>query len=574
MRKTVLINVEATDLRVAILEDSTLVELFVEYFNSKSILGNVYKGVVEGIVPGLKAVFVNIGLQRNAFLHFSDVLSDYSLPQRGRPERLTGSGSKIEQARAAREEKAMAESEEEFMPPPFVPEDAGEAPSKNGKKAKKTPSHELHAGDSILVQVIKEPIKDKGPRITSFVSIPGRYLVMMPFSERQGGVSRKISDQDERRRLRDLLRSLDSDSGSYIIRTAGLDEDESSIREDCKALQTQWKSTKRKNLRAKAPSLVHNEQNILQRLVRDTLRNDIDEILIDSRDEMKKLIKTAEKTAPGMVDRIHMFESTRNIFDVFDVEQQFQKALRRKVWQKSGGMIVIDETEALTAIDVNSGKYVGEGDQDQVILKTNLEACRVISQQLRLRDIGGLIVIDFIDMTNRAHQAQVLKELRTSLRRDNAKFSMTGFSDFGLVELTRKRVRMSLAHTVTEPCPYCEGAGRILGQADIWKKIKYDLVHQLDRQDSVDSADITVHSQLRTYLEKEVVGDLKSIAHRYGIGLNILSNSDYHHEQFSIVKHMKSTTQATKTRPARKRGSAGEKSLESARTQHDNVTRG
>lgn len=578
MLKQVLINVEATDMRIAMLEDGQLVELFVENSNSKSMLGNIYKGRVEGIVPGLKAVFVNVGLKKNAFLHFSDILQEYELPARGRPERFgQAKDARNAEQPSEEEESAAGEMEDDYISPQILPgEPADDLSGDEGAEpeAQRPPrrSRTLHVGDSILVQVVKEPINDKGPRVTSYLSLPGRYLVMMPFSDHKGGVSRKIEDQIERRRLRELLRSLDrqAGAGSFIIRTAGLEVEEGSINEDYQALLTQWNALKRKNIKLQAPALIHNEQEILQRIVRDVLRNDIDEILIDSKVEMKKLIETCQEMAPGMIPRIHLYESSKSIFDVFEVEQQFQKALRRKVWLKSGGAIVIDETEALTAIDVNSGKYVGSEDQQSVILKTNLEACDAVSRQLRLRDLGGLVVIDFIDMTNRDHQQQVLREFKSRLRRDNAKYSMTGFSEFGLVELTRKRVRMSLAHSVYRTCPYCEGSGKILGHAQIWKSLKYDLLDNLTTADEVESVEISVHPEVRDYLAKDVVAEIKSIAHRFNVKLNFVGKADYHQEQFSIVKTMKSGSQDKKEKQVRTRRTPAKKGLESTQVPQDN----
>lgn len=532
MLNQVLVNVEATDIRVALLEDGNLVELFVDHFNQKSILGNIYKGKVEAIVPGLKAVFVNIGMEKNAFLHFADVLQEYELPDRGRPERLRPQAKPVDA-------EEWGEDGDDYIPPPILP-DSELTEAENAELAKPRSTRALKVGDSILVQVIKEPLKEKGPRVTSYISVPGRFLVMMPYSDNHGGVSRKISDAEERRRLRDILKSLNADTGAFIIRTAGLKEEECAIREDYEALTRQWKSIIKKNFRMPAPALVYDDADILHKLVRDTLRNDVDEILIDSKKQMKALIHACETMAPGLVNRIALFESSRNIFDVFEVEKQFQKALRRKVWLKSGGAIVIDETEALTAIDVNSGKYVGDEDQESVILKTNLEACRAITRQLRLRDLGGLIVMDFIDMTNREHQAQVLRELRNYLKKDNAKYAMTGFSEFGLIEMTRKRVRMSLAHVMNRACPYCEGTGKILNEAQTWKLIKYALLEELRNNEPAESVDIVVNSQIRTYLEKEVFNDVKAIANKFKVRLHFVGKPDYHHEQFSIIKRVKS----------------------------------
>lgn len=574
MHKQVLINVEASDLRVAILENGILTELFVERFNAESILGNVYKGRVEGIVPGLKAVFVNIGREKNAFLHFSDVLREFDLPLRGRPLREAppkvkpnGNGTE-EKAEPAEIESSGGEGEDEYIDPQVLPGEEAEddLDEEEAIKPRKARSRTLRVGDPIMVQVIKEPINTKGARITSYISMPGRYLVMMPFAERRGGVSRKIEDASQRRRLRDLLRSLKAETGSFIVRTAGIDESEDAIREDYDFLVDEWKKIKRNNLKATAPALTYDESNILQRLVRDTFRNDIDEILIDSRSQMRELIKAAQKMAPVMVDRIHLYESAKNIFEVFEVEQQFQKALRRKVWTKTGGFLVIDETEALTAIDVNSGKYVGSEDQDQVILKTNMAACETVSRQLKLRDLGGLIVIDFIDMTNRDHQKQVMRELERCLNRDEAKYALSGFSDFGLVEMTRKRVRMSLAKSIYSECPYCEGAGRILNESQTWKQIKYELLRKLEADSDIEAAEVLVHSQIRSYLEEEAVSDIRGIAGQYSVALKFVSRPDYHHEQFDIITSVKSTKETKKKAPTRRRTATRNKKTESEKS--------
>lgn len=567
MHKQVLINVEATDIRVAMLEDGQLVELFVEKFNGKAILGNIYKGRVEAIVPGLKAVFVNVGMEKNAFLHFDDVLEEYELPDRGKPERLHPS-------RVAPPPQPINAEDDDYI----EPQDLGE-----GAKAKeeeddpelemaRPKAHPLKVGDTLLVQVTKETLGEKGPRVTSYLSVPGRYLVLMPFSANHGGVSRKIQDMDERRRLRDVLKSIQPKHGSFIIRTAGLEEDEAAIREDAQALQKTWREIIRKNMRMQAPAVVYDEGEILLRLVRDSLRNDVNEILVDSKEEMRNLIKVCEAMAPRLLPMIHIFQSPRNIFEVFEVEKQFQKALRRKVWLKSGGAIVIDETEALTAIDVNSGKYVGKEDQEEVILKTNLEACRGISRQLRLRDLGGLVVIDFIDMKSRENQQAVLRELRNCLRQDNAKYSMTDISEFGLVELTRKRVRKSLSHAIYRPCPYCQGTGKILEEAETWKLIKYSLLEELNKGDNVESVEIVVHSQMRTYLEKEVIEDIKGIVRRHKIKLNFVGRPDFHHEQFSLIKQVGPAIKPEAPKETRQKRLPGEKFQEKPLENWQNAT--
>lgn len=552
MRKQVLINVEATEVRLAMLEDGALVELFVEDIQSKSNVGSLYLGRVEGIVPGLKAVFLNIGRERNAFLHFSGILPEYDLPQRGRPERAyyyddsdlpSEPDDDAENDYVEMYDSPVAESsqlnDDEEDDSEAVSEEAIERPKRVRIPHRSKP---LCVGDEILVQVIKDEINDKGARVTSFVSLPGRYLVMMPYAERTGGVSRRIDSAEERKRLRHILRTIQSDPNdpefgrsSFIIRTAGLEQDEKAIREDAEQLRKTWRMIQAKAKKSHAPCIVYNEQEILSRVARDYFSDDLDEILVDSKPALRQLINACQLMIPSLTKRIHYFDSTTSLFDAFEVELQFQGALSRKVMTPSGGGIVVDETEALTAIDVNSGRYVGQSDQEQVILHTNLEACHVIARQLRLRDIGGLIVIDFIDMATSDQEASILRELKRCLKSDRARFSVSNFSEFGTVQMTRKRVRRSLARSLYRPCPYCEGEGRIQTESQLWKALKYDLTMTLERIPRPKAIQIQVHETLKQYMQSHAVGDLSEIANAFNVSLNIVSVKDSHHERYQIV---------------------------------------
>jgi Rne/Rng family ribonuclease len=551
MHKQALINVEETDIRVAVLEDDNLVELFVENLRSLSNVGNIYKARVEGIVPGLKAAFVNIGREKNAFLHFSDILDEYDLPMSGRPERRPRHAAAEDAAEESERRRGksddLLDNDDDYIDPEADEGDEkgdGEEEGESDKRLPKRPprrSMKLSAGDEILVQVAKDEINDKGPRVTSYVSLPGRYLVMMPFSDNAGGVSRRIEDQAERKRLRQLLRSLKKEYGAaFIIRTAGLEQDEESIRKDAAQLYQTWLDMERKAARIKAPACCHSDQEILTRVVRDNFTEDVDEILIDAKPAMRQMIVACQEMVPALAERIHYFDSPNNIFETFDVERQFQKALKRKVWLHSGGQIVIDETEALVAIDVNSGKYVGAEDQETVILKTNLEATRIIAHQLRLRDLGGLIIIDFIDMKSRENELAVLREFKRCLRRDRAKYSISDISEYGLVEMTRKRIRMSLARTMFRPCPYCDGSGHLLNDIQLWKQLKYELITTLETSPAIHSVEVLVHSELKGYLQRERLDTLAGLAGRYGVALNIVGREDFHHEQIKVVTDAKS----------------------------------
>ncbi len=575
MRRQVLINVEATDIRVALLEDGTLVELFMEDLHSRSIVGNIYKGRVDSIIPGLRAVFVNIGGEKNAFLHFDDVLPEYELPQRGRPERHRRHSARVEELPEEVESLEQGLEDDDFIDP-AVDSFEEEAEAGAGTKAPTRPpkgSRPMQVGDEILVQVTKEQISTKGPRITTFISLPGRYLVLMPFSENSGGVSRRIEDAGERRRLRQLLHSLTSNGGAFIIRTAGLERDEPSICLDAEQLKKTWDGIAKRSKRCRAPARLYDDHEILNRVARDNFTDEIDEILIDSKQNMRRLIKACQTMVPELSERIALYDSPVNIFDTFEVEKQFQKALRHKVPLRSGGEIIIDEAEAMTAIDVNSGRYVGREDQDQMILKINLEACRAIARQLRLRDIGGLIVIDFIDMSERDHEQQVLREYKRCLKSDRARFALSGISTFGLVEMTRKRVRKSLSRSFYRPCPYCEGTGRILSDQQLWKRLKYDLIAELEEGPKPESVEIVVHSQFRTYLQANVLDALKALSGKYQVALRIVPCDEFHHERIEIVKKSKLVKKGNA--PAVKNDSPAKqierkKKLESASVGQDN----
>jgi ribonuclease G len=560
MRIQTLINVEENDIRAAILEDGALVELFVESLDARTIVGNLYKGRIDGIIPSLKAVFVDIGTGKNAFMHYNDVLAEYELPERGKPER--------QRRRPPRDTpetgRGELENNDEFIEP------LGESQQEESARKKRP----LRVGDEIIVQVTKDEINTKGSRITSYVAMPGRYLVLMPHSNRGGGVSRRIDNPEERKRLRKLLEDIQSLSGSFIIRTAGTKQGEDEIRNDAESLKKRWDTIQKKSSRCRAPALLFEDQHLLGRVVRDNFSPDMDEILVDDLDSMRELIESCREMVPELCERIHYYDSAINIFDTFEVEKQFQKAVKRKVWLRSGGALVIDETEALVAIDINSGKSVGHEDQDALILQTNLEACRAVARQVRLRDLGGLIVIDFIDMHPRDHENQVIREFRKCLRNDRAKYSISDFSEFGLIEMTRKRVRPSLVSTAFQGCPYCDGSGRILSDAQLWKQLKYDLMAEMEQSLKIESIDITVHTDFKTYLQTKVVDSLSEVAGKYEVELNISDDPRYHHERISITNHFKSTKhdENRKGSTTRKRpNDSPEKKLESTGLANNNA---
>jgi ribonuclease G len=511
------------DIRVAVLEDGDLMQLFTERIDNKSIVGNIYKGRVEAIVPGLKAVFVDIGLERNAFLHFSDVRSNFLLPDRGAPRRSAG--------KHVAEEEDYADAD--------VPDEEDETPEEEGQPKRKLPAakpEELRIGDEVLIQVLKEPISTKGPRVTTYITLPGRYMVYLPFSEKEGGVSRRIEDGVERRRLRTILREVDSKKGSFIIRTAGLEQDEEEIKSDVDRLSKLWERIRRSGAARHAPSLVYDDHEILGRLVRDDLHPDTDALVVDSHLYARQLRQILASLVPSLKNRVIEYDDPDiNIFAKYDVEKQFQKALRRQVWMKSGGYIIIEETEALVAIDVNSGKFVGKGDQEDTILKINLEASVVIARQLRLRDVGGIIVIDFIDMKSRENQRKLQDKFRELLKRDRAKTTVTPLTEYGLMQMTRKRVRQSLSKTFFRECPYCGGMGRIINEVEVWKSIKYEIPKVLKEHQEARALRITLHPNVRKCVENDMLASAREIANRRRVALHFVDDESVHLEHYEIV---------------------------------------
>lgn len=394
----------------------------------------------------------------------------------------------------------------------------------------------LKKGDEIMVQVIKEEIGLKGARISSYISLPGRYLVLLPYPNEEGGVSRKVENIQERKRLKQLLREISGDNMAFIIRTAGVDRSDDEIRTDVEFLTSEWRNVEERYKQVEAPALVYNDRDILYRLARDVFDESISEIHIDSHVEADKLKAILGKMIPDLVDRVHVYTDAENIFHRYEVEKQIQKAARRKVWLKSGGYLIIDEAEALTAIDVNTGKFIGKDDQEKMILKTNLEACKAIARELKLRDIGGLIVIDFIDMRDQRNRDQVLNEFKAHLRRDRSKTSVSNISEFGLVEMTRKRVRQSLRKTLFMDCPYCQGSGVILNERQIWMHIKHELVRVLDGAQPAPSLNIVMNPKIRTYIDQTHREALAKLEQKYSTDIRLSISDVFHVENYAIEK--------------------------------------
>lgn len=391
-------------------------------------------------------------------------------------------------------------------------------------------------GDEIMVQVVKEEIGMKGARISSYVSLPGRYLVLLPYPNQEGGISRKVEDIRERKRLKNLLRDISTDETAFIIRTAGVFQEEKEIRDDVEFLNDEWGTIAKQYSTVEATGLVYDDHDILYRLARDVFDDSVAEIQIDSHTEHEKLKQILGKLIPGLVEKTKLYSGAENIFQKFGVTKQIQKAARRKVWLKSGGYLIIDEAEALTAIDVNTGKSVGKDDQEKLILRTNLESAKAVARELKLRDIGGLIVIDFIDMKDYRNKEQVLNELKLQLRKDRSKTSVSAISEFGLVEMTRKRVRRSLRKTLFMDCPYCQGAGVVLNEQQIWLHIKHEMVRQLESGKPAALLSITVNSRIRAYIDQNYRDVIRRLEQKYDTEIRVTMSDIFHMENYQIEK--------------------------------------
>ncbi|MEO5618160.1 MAG: Rne/Rng family ribonuclease [Candidatus Eisenbacteria bacterium] len=424
MKQQIIINADSYETRIAILEDSELAELLVERVEQRRHVGDIYKGRVNAVLPGMQAAFVDLGLPKTGFLHASDLV-----------ESLHGLEDLSEV------------------------EDTGPAARRTRGAHLKIEDH-LKKGQEILVQITKESMGTKGPRVTQQVSLPGRYCVLMPGVDHVG-VSRRIEDRSERQRIKAIISDLKPQTVGIIARTVGEGKAEADFAADVKHLVKMWQKIDKKTVGARAPALVHRELELTASLIRDLFSDDVEEVVIDDKESFAEIQSYLKAVAPDLRDRVKLHREKEPIFDAYGIEPQIEKTFERKVWLKKGGYICIDHTEALVSIDVNTGRFTGKKNQEETIFRNNMEAAREIPRQLRLRDIGGIIVIDFIDMEIESNKRGVLEELRTELRKDRARTKAFAVSDLGLIEMTRQRERSSLLHYYTEDCPSCGGLGKV-----------------------------------------------------------------------------------------------------------------
>lgn len=520
MKKEIIINVEEDESRIAVLEDKQLVQLFTERTSEQSIVGNVYKGTVTSILPGMQAAFVDIGIDKAGFLHVDDVLYDMLGAKPGA-------------------KPADAEEEDEDVDD----EDDGSARAKAERKRRqaardkfrgKRPGIQdlLKKNQQILVQVAKDPISTKGPRLTTRLSLAGRSMVLMPLSNNVG-VSRRIEDS-ERGRMKQLARSIKPQGMGLIIRTLGSGEGETELKFEVDALVRRWNAIKKAFEGVRAPALIYKEEPLTERILRELLAKDVAEVVVDDKESAARIQDYVTSFGLGNDVKVSHYTNSLPLFEQYRLESEIEKALRQKVWLRSGGYIVIQATEALTVVDVNTGKFTGKKSQSETIFKTNTEAAVEVARQLRLRDIGGIIVIDFIDMDDEEHKARVQLALQEAIKRDKAKTNILDFTELGLVEMTRKRVKQSLEKDLTQACPYCEGKGFILSELSVGLKV-LRMLRRAAIQTPEKALVVCVHPAIAAYLMQEDSRRLRLLEQKYGLKVQVQDDYHMHREDIKIL---------------------------------------
>jgi ribonuclease G len=476
----VLINVTPRETRVAVVAAGVVQELLIERASGRGLVGNLYMGRVARVLPGMQSAFIDIGLERAAFLHVADIWENR---EPGKPI-----------------EKILAE------------------------------------GSPLLVQVVKDPIGSKGARLSTQVSLAGRLLVYLPHDPHIG-ISQKIEDENGRAQLRDRLKELvpADEKGGFIVRTLAEAAAEEELAADIAYLRQLWGTIRSRSLGARPPELLYQDLSLAQRVLRDMVSADTQRVLVDSRENHQKLAAFAQRYMPQLAARIEHYAGERPLFDLYSVEDEIEKALSRRVDLKSGGYLIIDQTEAMTTIDVNTGGYVGSRNFDDTIFKTNLEAAQAIARQLRLRNLGGIIVLDFIDMQNEGHRAAVLEEFKRALARDRTRVTVNGFTALGLVEMTRKRTRESLAHVLCEPCPTCGGRGEVKTAFTVCYEILREILREARAfNEAREFRILAAQSVIDRFLEEEA-SSLEMLSQFIGRRISMQVESSYTQEQFDIV---------------------------------------
>ena len=545
MTKEMIISSSAHETRVAILEDDQVAEIFIEREHQRGVVGNLYKGRVSKVLPGMQSAFVDLGLERDGFLYVSDVVATSEEFDRLETEDEEDGGSAVggdgssggTRPTHAVRRPGPADGVASGGGPGVPPTRGGRRDRERGPEPKI--EELLKEGQEIVVQVAKEPIGTKGARLTSHATMPGRFLVFMPTVDHVG-VSRKIESRDERSRLRGIVREFREQhgfTGGVIIRTAAASRPKEDIVADLSYFHKVWTEIRQKAETSRAPAVVYREQSLVAKLLRDLLTEEYSAIRIDNELEYRRVYELIERIMPSLAPKVKLYNKEYPIFEEYGVQAEIDRALRSKVWLKSGGSIVINQTEALVAIDVNTGRYVGKktaGRLEDTILKTNLEAVREIVRQIRLRDLGGIIVLDFIDMEEKKNRQKVFQAVEQELRKDRSPSKALQVSDFGLVIITRKRVKQSLERVLTEPCPYCAGSAVIKSRSTICYEILLEVKKisgDLDGQALV----LRVNPDIARALKDEERAVFKELKQSIGREIAVKPDVQLHHEQFDLM---------------------------------------
>lgn len=502
MAAEILINIRPNETRVAYVEAASLMDLKIEKRSSPTMVGNIHRGVVTRVLPGMQAAFVDIGLDKAAFLYVGDIMTDEGKNFFNDDEDHENQNNEEEDYRSHREIK--------------------------------TPIQDLiKDGQHLMVQIAKDPLGTKGARITTNISLPGRGVVYMPFIKHVG-ISRKIEDEEEKERLKKIVHKINP-SGGVIVRTAAEGDTEESLRADIDYLDRLGKEIQKNYEKKKTAGIIHSELDVELRALRDLMSEDVTTVWVDDPEVYKKVSKFVTQLMPKYKHNIILYEERKPLFDLYDIDLEISRAVERKVWLKSGGYIVIDEAEALVVIDVNTGKYVGKKDLEDTILKTNLEAVKEVAHQLRVRNVGGIIIIDFIDMEKEVHREKILQTLEEELKKDRSRTNIISMSELGLVEMTRKRTRPSIVKKLCEPCLYCDGKGYIKRKSTVASEIFRDIEREVGLiENKKKSLIVHCHGDIVDWIYEEENETLEFLEKRFGHSVAFKIEPSYHLEQYEI----------------------------------------
>ncbi len=517
MSKEIIINADTNQQRIAIVEDGRLAELFVESDERSRQVGDIYYGTVAKVMHGIQAAFIDIGLEQDAFLHFSDIGDAFR-------------DFEIEKSAEGPDEDVDEEESQNGKP--------------KGRQQRRRSRVNIQRGQEIIVQVFKEPVGSKGVRVTTEVSLPGRFLVLMPF-DKMIGVSRKIGSFKEKRRLRRLVSSILPHGYGVIIRTVAEGKDEEILRNDLQTLLDTWRTIERTVKKSRPPALVHKDMNATSSVIRDLFTEDVVRVAVDSKKMYREIRAYVNLVASNRASAVSLHREKSPIFDTYGVEKQIEQSMSRKVWLKSGGYLIIEHTEAMKVIDVNSGRYAARKEQELNSLRTNLEAAKEVARQIRLRDLGGIIVIDFIDMDHEENRRKVFEEMRREMRTDRAKFTILPLSEFGLMQITRQRVRESVQFSVSETCPTCDGSGLIQSKTSLLTEIERWLKRFRGGSREL-RLQLNIHPTMVEFLTSGAVSHLARLMMRFFVRIKIQTNPLLAVDEFQFISRRTNTDITTR----------------------------